>query len=53
MSAFVDTNILVYAADEAAPVPQKTIIARELLLQRDLHLSAQVLSEFTFVNPFL
>lgn len=46
MSAFVDTNILVYAADETKPQPRKTGVARELLLQRDLYLSVQVLSEF-------
>ena len=46
-NAFIDTNVLVYAADEAQPVPRKTRIARELLRQRGLHLSVQVLSEFT------
>ena len=46
-TAFVDTNILVYAADESAPISRKTRIARELLLQRGLHLSVQVLNEFT------
>jgi predicted nucleic acid-binding protein len=45
--AFVDTNILVYAADKASPSSQKTQIARGLLLQRGLHLSVQVLNEFT------
>lgn len=45
--AFVDTNILVYAADKASPASQKTLIARGLLLQRGLHLSVQVLNEFT------
>lgn len=45
--AFVDTNILVYAADESSPTSRKTRIARELLLQRGLHLSVQVLNEFT------
>ncbi len=45
--AFVDTNILVYAADKAFPASQKTQISRGLLLQRDLHLSVQVLNEFT------
>jgi predicted nucleic acid-binding protein len=45
--AFVDTNILVYAADKASPTSQKTQIARGLLLQRGLHLSVQVLNEFT------
>lgn len=46
MSAFVDTNVLVYAADEVKPQPRKTRIARQLLLERDLHLSVQVLNEF-------
>lgn len=46
MSAFVDTNVLVYAADEVTPTPHKTGIARRLLLERDLHLSVQVLNEF-------
>lgn len=45
--AFVDTNIIVYAADQASPIPRKTRIAREILLQRGLHLSVQVLNEFT------
>ena len=45
--AFIDTNILVYAADESSPTNRKTRIARELLLQRGLHLSVQVLNEFT------
>ena len=44
--AFVDTNILVYAADKRKPISEKTRIARELLLQRGLHLSVQVLNEF-------
>lgn len=46
MSAFVDTNILVYAADYGNPLPRKTRIARELLIQRGLSLSVQVLNEF-------
>jgi predicted nucleic acid-binding protein len=46
-NAFVDTNVLVYAADESLPSGRKTRIARELLRQRDLYLSAQVLNEFT------
>lgn len=45
-NAFVDTNILVYAAEEKTPKDRKTIIARELLLQPGLHLSVQVLNEF-------
>lgn len=46
-SAFVDTNILVYAAAGAAYQSRKTRIARELLLQRKLCISIQVLNEFT------
>jgi predicted nucleic acid-binding protein len=46
-NAFVDSNVLIYAADETAPADRKTRIARELLRQRNLHLSVQVLSEFT------
>jgi predicted nucleic acid-binding protein len=46
-NAFVDTNVLVYAADEATPIDLKTRIARELLRQRNLYLSVQVLNEFT------
>jgi len=45
--AFVDTNILVYAADKATPASRKTLVARGLLLQRGLHISVQVLNEFT------
>jgi predicted nucleic acid-binding protein len=46
-SAFVDSNILIYAADESIPIPRKTAIAREVLRQRDLVISVQVLNEFT------
>ncbi len=46
-TAFVDTNVLVYAAHEVSPAPAKTRIARELLRQRDLCFSIQVLNEFT------
>jgi len=46
MSAMVDTNVLVYAADPADPSPAKTRVARELLSRPDLQLSVQVLSEF-------
>jgi len=45
--ALIDTNVLVYAADEAVSDARKTRIARALLCQRDLHLSVQVLNEFT------
>lgn len=45
-NAFVDSNVLVYAAEEKTPLARKTTIARELLLQPGLHFSVQVLSEF-------
>jgi predicted nucleic acid-binding protein len=45
-NAFVDTNVLVYAADEVHPSGRKTVVARELLLQPGLHLSVQVVNEF-------
>jgi len=53
MSAFVDTNVLVYAADKSGPPPRKTRIAREILLLPAIYLSVQVLNEFTVVarNP--
>ena len=53
MSAFVDTNVVVYAADKSGPPPPKTRIAREILLLPAIHLSVQVLNEFTVVarNP--
>ena len=46
-NAFVDTNVLIYAADESGSDKRKTGIARELLRQRGLQLSVQVLNEFT------
>ena len=45
-NAFVDTNILVYAAEEKTPQDRKTGIARELLLLPGLQFSVQVLNEF-------
>lgn len=50
---FVDTNILVYAADNTGQDPRKTQIARGLILQPSLCLSVQVLNEFvaTARNP--
>jgi len=45
-NAFVDSNVLVYAAEEKTPQARKTTIARELLLQPGLHFSVQVLGEF-------
>jgi predicted nucleic acid-binding protein len=48
-SAFVDTNILVYAAHGAGGDLRKKQIARELVLLPRLHLSVQVLNEFISV----
>lgn len=45
-NVFVDTKVLVYAADETAPLPEKTRIAREVLLLPGVHVSVQVLNEF-------
>jgi predicted nucleic acid-binding protein len=47
--AFLDTNVLVYALDEAEPVKQG--VARRLLAStdRDFVLSTQILSEFYVV----
>ncbi len=45
-SAFVDTNIFVYAADAGGGDIRKRQIARELILLPRLHLSFQVLNEF-------
>ena len=45
--AFVDTNILVYAAAKSSQIDYKIRIARELLRQDNLWLSVQVLNEFT------
>lgn len=45
-NAFVDTNVLVYAADESVDANRKRVIARELLRTPDLQISVQVLNEF-------
>jgi predicted nucleic acid-binding protein len=45
-NAFVDSNILVYAADESVGAERKRLIARELLRTPNLQISVQVLSEF-------
>lgn len=43
--SFLDTNVLVYAVDNAEPSKQKT--ARELMsMTNDIVISAQVLNEF-------
>ncbi len=46
MNAFVDTNILVYAADETVQAERKRTVARELLRTPRLRISVQVLNEF-------
>jgi predicted nucleic acid-binding protein len=46
MNAFVDTNVLVYAADETLLADRKRLIARELLRTPGLRISVQVLNEF-------
>lgn len=43
---FVDTNVLLYAVSKAPEERDKASIAREILRQRDLSLSVQVLQEF-------
>lgn len=43
---FVDTNVLLYAVSKAPEEREKAEIAREILRQRDLALSVQVLQEF-------
>lgn len=43
---FVDTNILLYSISKAQEEKRKAEIAREILRQRDLTLSVQVLQEF-------
>jgi predicted nucleic acid-binding protein len=45
-NVFVDTNVLVYAADESTPISRKTTIAREILLLPGVQFSVQVLNEF-------
>jgi len=45
-NAFVDTNILVYAADESLDAGRKRTIAHELLRTANLRISVQVLNEF-------
>ena len=45
-TCFVDTNILLYAASNAAADQAKRAIARQVLAQGDIGFSAQVLQEF-------
>src|SRR5438128_7367018 len=48
-AAFVDTNILLYAAGNAPSERAKSAIARRLLKQIEVALSTQVLQEFYWV----
>jgi predicted nucleic acid-binding protein len=48
-SAFVDTNILLYAVSHHPAERAKSLRAQELLLSEEIHLSVQVLQEF-YVN---
>jgi len=45
--AFIDSNILLYAISGREEEKEKALIARELLLKADSHISIQVLNEFT------
>ena len=45
----LDTNILMYAAQNAALAPEKKALARQIVLEEDYSTSAQVLAEF-YVN---
>jgi len=44
-AAFFDTNIIVYAADSAAPEPAKRDAARQLMQSRTITISTQVMLE--------
>lgn len=46
MAAFVDTNVLLYAASTVADEAAKRVTARAILERDDLVLSVQVLQEF-------
>jgi Predicted nucleic-acid-binding protein, contains PIN domain len=45
-SAFVDTNVLIYAADQNINPSRHTRIAREILLLEHISISVQVVNEF-------
>jgi predicted nucleic acid-binding protein len=45
-TGFIDTNVLVYAASNAAADQSKRTIARQLLAQESIGFSAQVFQEF-------
>lgn len=48
-NAFIDSNVLAYAADGRPAEANKAIIARALLAEGTFHLSVQVISEFIAV----
>lgn len=45
-NAFVDTNLLIYAADQTINPSRQTRIAREILLLEHISISVQVINEF-------
>lgn len=45
-NAFIDTNILIYAADQDINPSRNTRIAREILYLKNLVISVQVVNEF-------
>lgn len=49
MSAFIDTNVLVYAVSVAAEDATKRRTALSLLTEAEIHLSLQVVQEFVHV----
>lgn len=46
-TAFIDKNILLYAISGRKDDRAKALVARRLRLEMDLHISVQVLNEFT------
>jgi predicted nucleic acid-binding protein len=48
--AIVDTNVLVYAASQLPDDAEKAAVARDLVLQKGIGISAQVLQEFIVVS---
>jgi predicted nucleic acid-binding protein len=48
-AAFVDTNVLLYAAGNAPAERPKSAMARRLLKDEEIALSAQVIQEFYWV----
>jgi predicted nucleic acid-binding protein len=53
LKAFVDTNVLLYAVSPLATELTKRTIARDVLRQRDLAISIQVLNEFVWQSTRL